>query len=156
MNEERKRVDLNKAFAPIAWIEDFVGLVPHRPPEELPSVSDPGFWREACRLEFSSRAELTRKIKLVSEDLSSLPVFSDLEAWMLNRRHEFAVNVVTELAVRSIETKMEKHEFAVSLLTEWWEEFGCYGFFEQAVGRDGKPHPDTPAYILKIIGQPST
>jgi len=151
-----KRYNLNKTFEPIGWIDTFVGLVPHRQPEELPSESDPGFWREACRLEFASRAELTRKIKLVSEDLSSLPAFSDLEAWMLNRRHEFAVNVVSDLAKSGIEPAVSKYQFAVSLLTEWWETLGCHSFFEQAVGLGGKSHPETPEYILKIIGKTST
>jgi len=148
MNKESR----DKVMAAVDWSGRLLSRIPSGWPIEFPPKTDIGFWREAARLEFLTRSSLHEKMRNVPEDLSLLPEFSDLEAWMILRRHEFLVSsAIIVMETDNIEIADTPYEFAISVLTDWWESDGCHSLFEHAIGREGAQNPDADARLKDVI-----
>ena len=139
-------------LAAVDWMCGLLKIAPNRWPREFPESSEsPDFWRLATKLEFETRSALSRKIRLVSEDLGVMPRFSSLEAWMMLRRFEYAVQYTCAMLENGVRTEESAYGFAQYLMTDLWEADGCHGFFEHGVGRDGAPRPEGDPRWKRII-----
>ena len=121
-------------------------------PTELPPAGTPGFWEAATRQEFAHRATLTEKIRLALIDGPQFfSTFSPIEAWLYQRRMEWATQLALEAAKRKISCADSPRAFLMNVMVEHWSEEGAHAFWNHAMERDGKPHPEADEDILKMM-----
>ena len=143
------RDDYSDLFDLLGEIEGM--LLKERPPE-LPAESASGFWETATRLEFSHRAALTGKIRLALTDgLQSVATWTPIEAWLYRRRVDWAIQIALEASKRRIACADSPREFLMKFIVEDWSENGAIAFWNHAMERDGKPHPDADEDILGLL-----
>jgi len=141
--------DYSDLFDLLTEIEE---QLPKAWPEELPAEDAPGFWEQATRLEFAHRATLTRKIRHALEgDVRSFATFSPLEAWLYQRRMEWATQLVLEAAKQGAACTDSPRDFLLDVVAEHWHEHGAIAFWNHAMERDGKPHPEADEDILRAM-----
>lgn len=133
-------------------LDEIERLLPKSWPIELPPESTPGFWEMATRQEFAHRATLTEKIRLALTDgLQSVATWSPIEAWLYQRRMEWATQLVLGAAKQKISCYDTPREFLLHVMVDHWHEDGAIAFWEHAMERDGKPHPESDKDILKMM-----
>ena len=128
------------------------GLLSKERPPELPPENTPEFWEAATRLEFSHRTALTEKIRLaLTNGLQSVATWTPAEAWLYRRRAEWAIQIAIEAARRRIACTDSPQEFLMKFIVEGWSEDGAIAFWNHAMERDGKPHPEVSQDVLRIL-----
>ena len=141
--------DYSDLFDLLTKIEE---LLPKEWPSELPPESTPGFWEIATRQEFAHRATLTEKIRLaLSNDLQTVALWSPIEAWLYRRRMEWAIQLVLEAVKQKTSCSETPREFLMHVIVDHWHEEGAIAFWNHAMERDGKPHPEADEYILRVL-----
>lgn len=121
-------------------------------PKELPPDTDPKFWEEATRQEFAHRAILTEKIRLaLSSGPQSFSMLDPIEAWLYNCRMQYVTQLVFEAAKQQMTCSDSPSEFLMSVMVDHWHEEGAIAFWNHAMERGGKPHPEVDEDILKIM-----
>ena len=133
-------------------LQEIERQLPKTWPTELPPAETPGFWETATRMEFAHRATLTEKIRLALIDGPQFfSTFSPIEAWLYQRRMEWATQLVLEAAKRKIFCADSPREFLMNVMVEHWSEEGAHAFWNHAMERDGKPHPEADEDILRML-----
>lgn len=127
-------------------------LLPKEWPSELPSVNTPGFWETATRQEFAHRSTLTEKIRLaLTGRLQSVATWSPIEVWLYQRRMEWATQLALEGAKQRLACSDSPRDFLLNVMVEHWHENGAIAFWNHAIERGGKPHPEAGEDILKMM-----
>lgn len=136
----------------IDLLSEIENLLPKEWPSELPSVNTPGFWETATRQEFAHRATLTEKIRLaLTGGLQSVSTWSPIEAWLYQRRAEWTSQLALEGAKRRLACSDSPRDFLLNVMVEHWHEDGAVAFWNHAIERGGKPHPETDEDVLKMM-----
>ena len=142
------------------WVDELFDILqkieatlPKEWPNELPrETNTPSFWEAATRQEFAHRTTLTEKIRLALTDgLQSVATWSPIEAWLYQRRMEWATQLVLEAAKQQMSSSDTPREFLMNVIVDHWHENGAIAFWNHAMERDGKPHPEADEDILKIM-----
>ena len=121
-------------------------------PAELPPETAPGFWETATRMEFLHRATLTEKIRLaLTASLESAATWSPIEVWLYQRRVEWATQIAFEAAKQNATCQDSPEEFLLETIVDHWHDQGALAFWEHAMERDGKPHPEADEDVLKLM-----
>ena len=127
-------------------------VLPHEWPAELPDEDSPGFWEAATRQEFSHRSVLSGKIRVIlSSDVNSASALSPIEAWLYLRRVEWVIQLVMEAAKQRVTSTDSPRDFLLRVMVKDWSENGAIAFWNHAMERDGKPHPDIDKDVLRIL-----
>ena len=143
------RPDFKELFDLLDKIEK---ILPKKWPPELPPETTPGFWEIATRQEFAHRATLTEKIRLaLTGSLESVATWSPIEVWLYQRRMEWATQIVLAGAKQKLSCTDSAEEFLLDIMVEHWHDQGALAFWEHAMERDGKPHPEADEDILKLM-----
>ena len=133
-------------------LDEIERQLPKTWPPELPPAGTPGFWEAATRQEFAHRATLTEKIRLALIDGPQFfSTFSPIEAWLYQRRMEWATQLVLEAAKRKILCADSPREFLMHIMVDRWSDDGAQAFWNHAMERDGKPHPEADEDILRMM-----
>lgn len=133
-------------------LDEIERQLPKAWPAELPPEGSPGFWQVATRQEFEHRAILTEKIRLALTDGPQFfSTFSPIEAWLYRRRMEWATQLVLEAAKRGIHCTDTPHAFLKNVMVEHWADQGAHAFWNHAMERNGKPHPEADEDILRLL-----
>lgn len=141
--------DYSDLFDILSGIEN---LLPKEWPSELPPEDAPGFWEAATRQEFAHRAILTEKIRLaLTGGLQSLATWPPIEAWLYRRRMEWATQLVFEAVKRGFSCSDTPREFLLRVMVDTWHEDGALAFWNHAMERDGKPHPEADKDIVRMM-----
>lgn len=121
-------------------------------PAELPPETDPGFWEAATRMEFLHRATLTEKIRLaLSGCLQSCASWSPIEVWLYQRRVEWATQVALAAAKAGASCRDTPEKFLLDVMVDHWSDQGAIAFWEHAIERSGKPHPELDEDIQRLF-----
>lgn len=135
------------------WMRAVWARLPSTWPPELPPESSPGFWTEAARLEMAERAAVSQTCaRLVAGEAPfATPL---LDAWFVRRRIEFAFQAILAQSARGICPGQEvlTNEILTILLIRVWDSDGCIAFWNHAVERGGRPHPDNPDGTRPLSG----
>ena len=143
------RRDYSDLFDLLCEIE---GLLSKERPPELPADNAPEFWEAATRLEFSHRTALTEKIRLaLTNGLQSVATWTPVEAWLYRRRVDWAVQIAIEAARHGSACADSPREFLMKFIVEDWGEDGAIAFWNHAMERNGKPHPDADEDIVGLF-----
>lgn len=143
------RPDFGDLFDLLLEIEN---LLPKEWPSELPPENTPGFWEVATRQEFAHRATLTEKIRLaLTSGLQSVATWSPIEVWLYQRRMEWATQLALEAAKQESSCSDTPREFLLHVMVDHWHEDGAIAFWNHAMERDGKPHPEADEDILRLL-----
>lgn len=127
-------------------------LLPKTCPSELPPETTPGFWTLATQQEFAHRATLTEKIRLaLTASLESVATWSPIEVWLYQRRMEWATQIALEAEKQNASCSDSPEEFLLATIVDHWHDQGALAFWEHAMERDGKPHPEADEDILKMM-----
>jgi len=128
----------------ISWMQKVdAGLSPVWPPE-LPPEEDPSMWPKAARLEMENRAVMTAKIEQLIEGSLNPETLSPLDQWFYRRRVEWGAQLLLATAQRGFNPKATLAEILRWALIASWDRDGCIGFWNHAIERGGKPHPENP------------
>lgn len=128
----------------IQWMQNAGLYITERWPEELPPETTIGFWKLACQIEMRDRETISQKIRLlISNDGAQTPM-TDLEAWLYRRRVEWAGQVALSQVQKGVEPVETLNQVLEWLLIRTWETDGCIAFWNHAIERGGKPHPENP------------
>lgn len=147
--QEEMKPDFGDLFDLLGEIER---LLPKEWPSELPPEDTPGFWETATRQEFTHRATLTEKIRLaLTGGLQSVATWSAIEAWLYQRRAEWTTQLVLAAAQQKSSCSDSPQEFLLDVMVDHWHDCGALAFWEHAMERDGKPHPETDEDVLKMM-----
>lgn len=133
-------------------LDEIERLLPKEWPSELPPENTPGFWETATRQEFAHRATLTEKIRLaLTAGLHTVSLWSPIEAWLYQRRMEWATQLVLEAATQEISCSDSPREFLLHVMADHWHEDGAIAFWNHAMERDGKPHPEADEDVVRLL-----
>ena len=144
----------------MTWTDELFNLLdeiekklPKKWPDELPlDTTTPSFWEAATKLEFEHRATLTEKIRIaLTGNLQSCSNWSPIEAWLYQRRMEWVTQVVLEGCKQGLGSPGNVRAFLLKIFCDDWSEQGAIAFFDHAMMRDGKPHPDADEDVLRIM-----
>ena len=143
------KTDFSDLFDLLIEIEN---LLPKTWPEELPEETDPKFWEIATRQEFAHRATLTEKIRIaLTADLKSFSTFAPIEAWLYQRRMEWATQLALETVKQNCCSSDSPREYLLEVIVDHWHEDGAVAFWNHAMERCGKPHPEADEDILRLL-----
>ncbi len=124
------------------WFRRIDGALPRAWPAELPPESDPSLWALAARLEMQQRSATSKKIqRMITEGAVSSSV-TPLDLWFYRRRVEWAAQLILTKAQEGIEPDATLCEVLEWALIRSWETDGCIGFWNHAIERGGRPHPE--------------
>jgi len=128
----------------IAWMQKVdAGLSPVWPPD-LPPEEDPAMWPIAARLEMEHRAFTTSQIEQLIVGTLESESLSPLDQWFYRRRVEWGGQLLLATAQKGIDPKATLEEVLRWSLIASWNTDGCIGFWNHAIERGGKPHPENP------------
>ena len=121
-------------------------------PSELPPESDPGFWKLAAKLEMQHRSLISRKIEQMIAAARKPSSMTALELWFYRRRVEWAAQLFLAAVQRGIEPPGSAclPEVLKWALIDSWTTDGCIGFWNHAIERGGKSHPENPDGLTPI------
>ena len=121
-------------------------------PTELPPESTPGFWEIATRQEFEHRATLTEKIRLaLSSSPQSFSMLDPIEVWLYQRRVDFVTQLALAAAKDHVSCQDSPQNFLMENIVDHWHDTGAIAFWNHAMERAGKPHPETDEDVLRIM-----
>jgi hypothetical protein len=128
------------------WMISSQKRSPKHWPHEFPSESDSQFWQTVARLEMTHRVSTSEKIQRLIEGSLEPASMSALELWFLTRRCEFAAQIALASAQSN---NLPPDDLDLSTYLHWllidaWHSDGCIGFWNHAIERGGKPHPENP------------
>ena len=126
----------------IAWLGEVDALSSDSWPEELPPEGDPKFWEIAMRLEMRDRQFISQRIEQLIVGSCSASEMTDLEAWLFGRRLEWACQLYVAAGQKGYSVDKSLADALRWGLLESWDSDGCLAFWNHAIERGGKPHPE--------------